>query len=67
MGEMRWRAFAPRQLTGKPYVYHGYVGHDRVEELCCTRDHRYPGTAVKCAERAARRRNRVAHSAVDQP
>lgn len=26
-----WQAFPARQLTGRPYVYHAYVGHERPE------------------------------------
>jgi hypothetical protein len=54
-----WIAFPPRQLTGKPYVYHAYVGHgNHPERTCCHREHRHPETAWRCAEQAARRLNR---------
>jgi len=48
-----WRAFPPRQLTGSPYKYHGYIGREKIEELCCSSFHRSPATAFRCANRAA--------------
>jgi hypothetical protein len=55
-----WWAVTPRQLTGTPYVYHGYVTRDRkrAEMTCCARDHRSPKAALRCAERKARELNR---------
>ena len=53
-----WRAFPARQLTGRPTRYHGYIGHERIERLCCSRDHLSSDAAERCAEKSARRSNR---------
>lgn len=67
MTSQLWRAFPPRQITGRPFSYYGYVGRDRIERHCHTTplsagagpgEHRGADTARRCAERAARRLNR---------
>jgi len=51
-----WPAFPARQLTGRPYVYHAYVGHERPERTC-GHDHRRSARADECAQRLAARLN----------
>jgi hypothetical protein len=54
-----WRSFPPRQITGKPMYYYGYIGRERAEEHCCARGmHRGAQAAIRCAKKAAKSRNR---------
>jgi hypothetical protein len=64
---MRWESLEPRQITGRPFEYFGYVrpvGSVRLEH-CHEGRHRRRGAisgavfARRCAEREARRRNRA--------
>lgn len=58
-----WQAFRPRQITGRPTHYYGYVGRSRIERNCCFRldgfatPHRGAQAAVRCAERQAQKLN----------
>jgi hypothetical protein len=64
----RWQTWPPRQLTGRPYIYHAYVGRVSVrkpEHLCCERQHRSAATAARCAKRLAKRLNRCADEAAE--
>lgn len=64
LAEGEWWASTPRQLTGAPYRYHGYVTRDRKkqgERLCHDGYHRTPEAATSCAERTARRLNEAIH------
>jgi hypothetical protein len=54
-----WQSFPARQLTGTPYVYHAYVGHDRPERTC-GHDHRHSWEAEECADKLAQRLNQKA-------
>jgi hypothetical protein len=58
-----WRVFDPRQITGLPYRYYGYIGRDRREQHCCETG-KPPGShgsgpaAIQCAMRAAEKKNK---------
>lgn len=55
---MNWRAFPPRQITGKPFCYFGYIGRNTPEAHCCNPgEHRGAQAAINCARRAAKVRN----------
>jgi hypothetical protein len=51
-----WQAFPARQLTGRPFVFHAYVGRERPEQEC-GHDHRNAVRAEQCAARLASRLN----------
>ena len=57
--DVRWKSWGTRQLTGTGFAYHGYVGRERIELMCCNRNHRKEQAAADCAKRAARRLNRT--------
>lgn len=60
---MTWHAMPPRQLTGAPWAFHGYVSTNRRVmtdgRLCHDGFHRSGPAARRCAERKARKLNRA--------
>lgn len=58
-----WTVFPPRQITGNPMYYYGYVGRGKPERNCCllsdgrARAHRGAQAAERCAARMAARLN----------
>lgn len=60
-GMKGWRVFEPRQITGRPAYYYGYIGRNRPERHCCKRGiHRGVGAARRCSELALRQLRRSA-------
>ena len=56
------RPFPPRQITGNPYFYYGYVGSlpvdaKRATSHCCDQTHRGSTAAKTCSEQAALKQN----------
>ncbi len=48
-----WRVFPPRQITGKPFCFFGYIGRKKRERHCHNGNHRSEIAATRCSIRAA--------------